>query len=333
MFPDRFTQPVATNPDPGRKPVLVKIRLVAAWLLCFSYFYMIPIEFSALEWKKTGEGLWLVTEGGAPGPVFVIQLLLWMAGTFLAAVVFLVSGAVSGFYCERKLKGGSLQGGDLAYYFAWFQILTFSFLIVYPTFAVTEKGWLSTILPYFPHVLSLALAFLLFRSRLSILGFRSLPGRQWLGVLIAVGAGYAFVSFLLDPLVTEPVARALSLEMASWREDSISQGLSQAAEMGWVFGASQILLIGVIGPIAEEIMFRGLLMGVLAQRVGVAAAIFLSSAVFSLSHVDVAFLAPLFVMGLIMGTLYAVFRNLWVPILFHMVNNTVAVVLDLYGIQ
>ncbi len=96
-----------------------------------------------------------------------------------------------------------------------------------------------------------------------------------------------------------------------------------------MFEAGQVLMIGMIGPIAEEVLFRGLLMGVLAKRVGIAAAVFLSSVVFALSHVDVAFLAPLFVMGLILGVLYAFFRNLWVPILFHMVNNTVSVVLDL----
>lgn len=170
----------------------------------------------------------------------------------------------------------------------------------------------------------------MFRGRLSSLGFRSLPVRSWLQIVFIVGAAYAFIYFLLDPLVTEPVARAFSLEMTSWREDSISQGLTEAAGSGWMFAAGQVLMIGMIGPVAEEILFRGVLMGVLAKRVGVAVAVILSSALFALSHVDVAFLAPLFVMGLIMGIMYAYFKNLWVPILFHIVNNTVSVILDLF---
>ncbi|MFD1397699.1 CPBP family intramembrane glutamic endopeptidase [Kroppenstedtia eburnea] len=327
MLPNVSVQPAGKGPDPDKNPVSAKLRLAAAWLLCFSYFYMIPMEFSSLEWEKTGEGLWRATEGGT-GLLVAVQLLLWLTGTLLVSILFLVTGLVGGFQYERKPGDGPLRGRDLAYYFAWVQVLTFASLFLFSPFA-QDGGWISTFLPYFPHLLMVLLALFLFRGRLSSLGFRSFPGRRWLGICAAVGIAYAFIYFLLDPLVTEPVARIFSLDMTSWREDSISRGLAKAAGLGWVFGAGQVLMIGVIGPIAEEVLFRGVLMGVLAKRVGVAAAVFLSSAVFALSHVDVAFLAPLFVMGLILGILYAYFKNLWVPILFHIVNNTVSVVLDL----
>jgi uncharacterized protein len=327
MLPNVSVQPVVKGPDPDRNPVSAKLRLAAAWLLCFSYFYMIPMEFSSLEWEKTGEGLWRATEGGT-GPFLAVQLLLWMMGTLLVSILFLVAGVIGGFQHERRPGAGPLRGRDLAYYLAWVQVLTFGSLFFLSPFS-KDGDWISTFLPYLPHLLMLLLALFLFRGRLSSLGFRSLRGRRWLGICAAVAVAYAFTYFLLDPLVTEPVARIFSLDMTSWREDSISQGLAKAAGLSWMFGAGQVLMIGMIGPIAEEVLFRGLLMGVLAKRVGIAAAVFLSSVVFALSHVDVAFLAPLFVMGLILGVLYAFFRNLWVPILFHMVNNTVSVVLDL----
>ncbi|MFD1428591.1 CPBP family intramembrane glutamic endopeptidase [Kroppenstedtia sanguinis] len=328
MLPNVSIQPAVKGPGPDKKPVSAKLRLVAAWLLCFGYFYMIPMEFSSLEWEKTGEGLWRATEGGAE-PFFAVQILLWLMGTLLVSLLFLVTGVAGGFRYEKETVGNPLRGTDLAYYFAWIQVLTLASLFLLSPFS-QDEGWIATFLPYLPHLFMVLLALFLFRGRLSSLGFRSLPVRSWLQIVFIVGAAYAFIYFLLDPLVTEPVARAFSLEMTSWREDSISQGLTEAAGSGWMFAAGQVLMIGMIGPVAEEILFRGVLMGVLAKRVGVAVAVILSSALFALSHVDVAFLAPLFVMGLIMGIMYAYFKNLWVPILFHIVNNTVSVILDLF---
>ncbi|PTX53089.1 membrane protease YdiL (CAAX protease family) [Melghirimyces profundicolus] len=332
MMPVRTTHPVpsASGRRPGRTPVSGNIRLVAAWLLLLSYFYMIPVEFSALQWEKTGEGLWRITQGQSADPVFLIQYLLWMFLTFIGALMFIGAGFANGFSYERKGKEGPLTGGDLAYYFAWVQVSTVGFFI--PYYAITEKdGWLSALAPYLPHAFMLGLALVLFRRCLPRLGFQVPPLRRWIGMMFAAAAGYLFVYYLLDPLVTEPVGRLFSLEMQSWREDSISGGIHQAVDLGWIYVVGQLLLIGVIGPAAEEVVFRGLLMGFLVKRLGVVASVILSSVVFALFHVDVVFLAPLFVMGLILGSLYVFFRNLWAPVLFHIVNNVLSVVFDLLG--
>lgn len=147
----------------------------------------------------------------------------------------------------------------------------------------------------------------------------------------AVTGLYLLLFFFLDPLVTEPVARWFNLELVSWREDDISAGISQAMETGWLSVMLQWFIIGVVGPVGEEVIFRGLLMQVMWRKIGATFSIVCSSVIFALFHADVAFFAPLLTMGLVMGILYVWFRSLWAPILFHVVNNSVSVLLDIFG--
>jgi membrane protease YdiL (CAAX protease family) len=59
----------------------------------------------------------------------------------------------------------------------------------------------------------------------------------------------------------------------------------------------------VVAPLFEETLFRGVLLPVAAQRLGGAAAVILSAAVFAVAHLSLGELAPLFVLGLGLGWL------------------------------
>ncbi|MFC4077194.1 CPBP family intramembrane glutamic endopeptidase [Salinithrix halophila] len=308
-----------------RPPFSHRLRNGSAWLLCLSFFFMIPIEFASLEWKQTTEGLWRIESGENTGVWFTLSWFLWALITLAGILGFTVGGLISRFAYERKRNRG-VEGRDIAYYFAWIQLLTL--VVTLPYYALNpEEG--NSWIDYFPHILMLGIAVFLFRGRLSDLGLRLPSVKNTLALLASVAISYVVVYFFLDPLVTEPVARFFHLELNSWREDSISKGIDNALKAGWVAVFGQMALIGIIGPIAEEVVFRGLLMNALMKRGWVVLSIVLSSLVFALFHADITFLAPLFILGMILGTLYAVFRNLWAPILFHIVNNTASVILDI----
>lgn len=102
-----------------------------------------------------------------------------------------------------------------------------------------------------------------------------------------------------------------------------------AEQSGWLPLLSQGLLVALIGPVGEEVMFRGVLQQALAERIGQPVSILLTALLFTMFHVDVVMFAPLLVLGLILGILRAAFRSLWAPILFHVVNNSASVLLDL----
>ena len=80
-----------------------------------------------------------------------------------------------------------------------------------------------------------------------------------------------------------------------------------------------LLLRCVIGPVAEEIFFRGILFGFL-RRGGVFIAIFLSSLLFLLAHRQAAGF-PQMVGGILFAVSYEVEGKLMTPITIHVLGN------------
>jgi membrane protease YdiL (CAAX protease family) len=80
----------------------------------------------------------------------------------------------------------------------------------------------------------------------------------------------------------------------------------------------------VLGPLVEEIVFRGLLFGALAQRLGVLGAAALSAILFGAVHGDLVLFPSLAALGFVAALSYAATGNLTVPLLVHVFNNAFA---------
>jgi membrane protease YdiL (CAAX protease family) len=92
--------------------------------------------------------------------------------------------------------------------------------------------------------------------------------------------------------------------------------------------AVTLLGAGLLAPIAEELYFRGLLHGWLAGRLSLWPRVLLSSALFGLAHFDSAGVAVAsFIMGIVCALALERSRSLWLPIIVHAVNNSLAVLL------
>ena len=88
--------------------------------------------------------------------------------------------------------------------------------------------------------------------------------------------------------------------------------------------ALRILAIGVLGPIAEELGFRGLLMAWLRRtRLGVAGAIVISAALWSVIHLQYspALLMLIFMDGIVLGLARHYSGSLLLPIVMHVGGN------------
>jgi membrane protease YdiL (CAAX protease family) len=85
--------------------------------------------------------------------------------------------------------------------------------------------------------------------------------------------------------------------------------------------ALAVITIVVIAPIIEEIVFRGLLFGALAPRLGVLAAAIVSALLFGLIHGDPVLFPTLAALGFVAALSYAATGNLVVPIALHALNN------------
>ncbi|WP_036659560.1 CPBP family intramembrane glutamic endopeptidase [Paenisporosarcina sp. HGH0030] len=84
-----------------------------------------------------------------------------------------------------------------------------------------------------------------------------------------------------------------------------------------------LVSIAIIGPIAEEFIFRGVLLHRMMKKTSMWGGILISSILFGLLHADV---VGAFIFGVIASLLYLKTRNLLIPILMHIINNSIAVI-------
>ncbi|MEJ7685184.1 MAG: CPBP family intramembrane glutamic endopeptidase [Segetibacter sp.] len=93
-----------------------------------------------------------------------------------------------------------------------------------------------------------------------------------------------------------------------------------------------LLIMALLPAIGEELFFRGSLQKVLLRISRKPwLAIVISSAVFALLHGTFFKLLPIFTLGLLLGTVYHVTRNLWYTITIHFLNNAFAVLSVYYA--
>ncbi|MEN8157527.1 MAG: CPBP family intramembrane glutamic endopeptidase [Bacteroidota bacterium] len=88
-----------------------------------------------------------------------------------------------------------------------------------------------------------------------------------------------------------------------------------------------LLMIGVVAAVGEELIFRGLLQKLLISMVKNAhIAILITAILFSAFHFQFFSFIPRFVLGVILGYLMLLGRSIWFPIIAHFVNNAMGVI-------
>jgi uncharacterized protein len=102
------------------------------------------------------------------------------------------------------------------------------------------------------------------------------------------------------------------------------------AGFSWEGLVGMLVVVAVIVPIVEETVFRGLLYGWLRSRLGVAAAVILSSLIFAFGHGILMLVPALAVTGLVLALVYEKSGSLWPPIIVHGAINA-AMTIALYA--
>ncbi|SFD33117.1 hypothetical protein SAMN05518672_1011663 [Chitinophaga sp. CF118] len=90
-----------------------------------------------------------------------------------------------------------------------------------------------------------------------------------------------------------------------------------------------LVLIAIIPAIAEEFFFRGVMQRILIQILHKApwVAIIITAIIFSAIHMEWLDFIPRIILGFLLGALYYLSGNLWLPILGHFLNNGMQVVM------
>jgi membrane protease YdiL (CAAX protease family) len=88
-----------------------------------------------------------------------------------------------------------------------------------------------------------------------------------------------------------------------------------------------LLMIGVLAAVGEELIFRGLLQRLLTEMMrSPHLAIVVTALLFSAFHFQFFSFLPRLVLGIILGYLMYLGRSIWYPIIAHFVNNVMGVV-------
>jgi membrane protease YdiL (CAAX protease family) len=94
----------------------------------------------------------------------------------------------------------------------------------------------------------------------------------------------------------------------------------------WPLGFA-VLAVGFGPGLAEELFCRGFLGRGLVGRQGMVGGVLLTSLLFGLMHMEPRQVLYTFLMGILLHLAYLATRSLWIPILMHVLNNSLAVLM------
>ena len=95
-------------------------------------------------------------------------------------------------------------------------------------------------------------------------------------------------------------------------------------QSGW----GGILAISIIGPVLEELLFRGAITKALLQQYSPAKAILIAAFLFGVFHINPAQILPAFLIGILFAWTYYKTTSLIPCILMHILNNSLSVFLS-----
>lgn len=144
------------------------------------------------------------------------------------------------------------------------------------------------------------------------IGFISIP------VLILLGLSVNFIIEWLLSLASEIDFLAPIFERYEMLAQMITGG-------GFVMS---LLTVGIIGPIFEEILFRGLIFGELRKITKVRTALFIQAVLFGVYHLNIIQSSYAFVIGILLGFVYYRSNSIVAPVLVHATINSSTVILS-----
>jgi membrane protease YdiL (CAAX protease family) len=140
--------------------------------------------------------------------------------------------------------------------------------------------------------------------------------------LLLIGAVAAFVIAAVYAIDHEYAVHYAASRVDASGEAREVDWLDYVRGLGWPLA---VLMMGIAGPVAEEVWFRGFLLPAFARtRLGFWGAGLVTSALFAASHwfqYTPDQLVPIFFIGVVLAWTLGLTGSLWVPIAIHMCIN------------
>lgn len=211
-----------------------------------------------------------------------------------------------------------------------FVIVEAAYLLTSAAFGVLAPAgpppaWLITLAIGVPTLVAAALAVAIasWRGNGARIDFRWQWSWRAVGLGLAFGIGGLFVTLpaaLLYQAIVGPDAT------------SAVGGVFEGVRTGWPMAVTVLLLVAVVAPICEEVVFRGLLWGALEQRWGRVTAAIVSTLVFALAHLELQRAPLLLVVAIPIALARLYSGSLWGGIIAHQVTNLLPGIIMMFGL-
>lgn len=178
------------------------------------------------------------------------------------------------------------------------------------------------------------LAYFFSTKPVSYLGLDQKPGRSWTLAVFIMLVALPFINFLGDlnsHLMLPEFLKGVERWMKS-TEDQAAKITELFLDMkGPRSLMINLLMIGLIPALGEELVFRGVLQRIFTDwSKNKHVAIWTTAILFSAMHMQFFGFLPRMVLGAMLGYMYAWSGSLWLPIIAHFTNNAVAVLAMYY---
>jgi uncharacterized protein len=152
-----------------------------------------------------------------------------------------------------------------------------------------------------------------------------------LGFIVLI-VSLPFINWLLDLNGQLHLPSFLS-RIEQWMKESedSAQKLTDAflSTKSWGGLLVNLVMIGGLAAIGEELIFRGILVKLFREWTGnVHLSVFIPALMFSALHLQFYGFFGRLMLGMMLGYLFVWTRSLWVPIIVHFMNNAMAVILS-----
>ena len=141
--------------------------------------------------------------------------------------------------------------------------------------------------------------------------------KKWdilLTVLLTLLVG-SFCTFLVNLLIDfYPQAVPESREITN----RLIRQADSAVLLSFLFG------VCIFAPVVEEIIFRGVMWWALESIISTRVAFWLTTILFAIAHFDILHVVAVFPLGVLFGFLRWKTGSIWLPLLAHVLNNSLA---------
>ena len=189
------------------------------------------------------------------------------------------------------------------------------------SFRSVNESVLQTVLAAFVYLVTvlivMGIPWLVHKTKVSMkeLGLDRLP--TWTDIML-VPAGFVIY------LVISVIISTLATTFLPWFNSNQAQDVGfNGLNYGYEYILAFITLV-IIAPVAEEVLFRGYLLGKLVKAIPAWVAVLAVSSLFGFIHGAWNLAFDTFALSVILSTLRLRTGGLWTPILIHMTKNAIA---------